>query len=68
MHNVDLKKAESEEREGDKGQVIPLLLQNKPPVREDGKETGELADLSMRPESVSCVYNRRLKYSAISYD
>lgn len=65
---IDLKNAESEEREEDKGQVIPLLLQNKPPVREDGEETGELADLSMRPESVSCVYNQRLKYSAISYN
>ena len=39
---------------GDGMPVIPLLLQNKPPVSEDAMETGELADLSMRPEPVSC--------------
>ena len=49
---ADLKIAKSEEgEEGDGGQMIPLLLQNKPPVREDS-ETGELADLSMRPDPV----------------
>ena len=48
----DLKKAKSEEGEEEGGgQMIPLLLQNKPPVREES-ETGELADLSMRPEPV----------------
>ena len=52
---TDLKSAKSEGEEGDGSQVIPLLLQNKPPVIGDGTETGELADLSMRPDNVSHI-------------
>ena len=50
---TDLKNTKSEEEEVEGGQMIPLLLQNKPPVRGDIAETGELADLSMRPDPVS---------------
>ena len=36
--------------------MIPLLLQNKPPTQE-GREDDELADLHLRPESVSVEYH-----------
>ena len=49
---ADLKSSKSEGEEVEGGHVIPLLLQNKPPVGDDG-EAGELADLSMRPDPVS---------------
>lgn len=32
--------------------VVPLLVQNKPPIVE-GKEDSELADVDLRPEQVS---------------
>ena len=48
---TDLKNCKARSEAGEEGPVIPLLLQNKPPV--DENETGELADLHMRPEPVS---------------
>jgi G patch domain/KOW motif-containing protein len=47
---TDLKNQKSQSETVDEGPVIPLLLQNKPPVNEDTQEAGELADLHMRPE------------------
>ncbi len=34
--------------------VIPLLLQNKPPVVE-GREKDDLADIALRPDQVDCT-------------
>ena len=39
----------------DSGLVVPLIMQNKPPVVE-GREGDELADVELRPEQVTvCV-------------
>ena len=38
-------------RGGDGGVVVPLLLQNKPPMV-PGKEGDELADVDLRPDEV----------------
>ena len=50
---ADLKNYKSQSEAADEGPVIPLLLQNKPPVDEGAEEAGELADLHMRPDPVS---------------
>lgn len=47
---VDLNNIKSDQDED--GRVIPLLLENKPPVREDAMDTSEIPDLHMRPEPV----------------
>ena len=36
----------------DSGLVVPLIMQNKPPVVE-GREGDELADVELRPEQVT---------------
>ena len=40
---------------GDDNMMVPLILQNKPPVME-GREDDELADIELRPEQVGKNY------------
>ena len=55
--SADLENYKSEREGVDDGPVIPLLLQNKPPVTADEAENSEIPDLSLRPESVSGNYS-----------
>ena len=49
---LDVHEAELRQQEGTRGdQVIPLLLQNQPPVA-DGKEGDVMADVELRPKEV----------------
>ena len=52
ISNVDLQESQ-QSGESEEGPVIPLLLQNKPPVDEEANNRDELADLHLRPEAVS---------------
>ena len=59
ISNVDLQESQ-QSGESEEGPVIPLLLQNKPPVDEEANDRDELADLHLRPEPVSdwtCMYS-----------
>ena len=43
-----------EKGEAEEDYLVPLLMRNKPPTIE-GQEDNELADVDLRPESVSCI-------------
>ena len=51
--SADLRECPEEEQVSEEA-MIPLLLQNKPPVE---LETDGLPDLHLRPESVSCLHS-----------
>ena len=48
------------------GLVVPLLLQNAPPILE-GRKDDELADLELRPEQVREMFNWNYIHACLIY-